>query len=121
MKKTFSNLVLILAEYIPDAIEHESVLSASKKLLLEEIDPLTLLDGFTKRKCDIFESSEFHQIKTNTERTSKFIGILQAEEEKYFDLFLEVLEEKKMLFVLKKLKLWRQVRLTGKLFTTIDF
>ncbi|VDI46654.1 Hypothetical predicted protein [Mytilus galloprovincialis] len=110
--KTTKSTEGMSTEYIPDAIEHESVLSASKKLLLEEIDPLTLLDGFTKRKCDIFESSEFHQIKTNTERTSKFIGILQAGEEKYFDLFLDVLEEKKMLFVLKKLKLWRKVRLT---------
>ncbi|CAC5390947.1 unnamed protein product [Mytilus coruscus] len=97
--------------HVSQDIEQDSVLSASKKLLLEEIDPLTLLDGFTKRNCDIFESSEFHQIKTKTERTNTFIEILRAEEERYFDLFLEVLEEKKMLFVLRVLKLWRQVRL----------
>ncbi|XP_063442152.1 uncharacterized protein LOC134722461 [Mytilus trossulus] len=89
-----------------------TILRASKKLLLEEIDPLTLLDGFTKRNCHIFVSSKLSKIKTKKERTEKFIEILLGEEERCFDIFLEVLEEKKMLFVLKILQLWQHVRLT---------
>lgn len=94
--------------------ESKNIPRASRNMLLKEIDIRTLLDGFSERKCNIFDSEKLSQIKTKKERTYRFIEILQGNNE-YFDVLLEVLEQENKMFVLKMLKLWRQVYLKGKI------
>ncbi|CAG2191551.1 unnamed protein product [Mytilus edulis] len=74
--------------------ESMNIPRASRNMLLKEIDIRTLLDGFSERKCNIFDSEKLSQIKTKKERTYEFVDILQGNNE-YFDVLLEVLEQEK--------------------------
>jgi len=89
------------------------LLSANKAFLQEEIDPLTLLEAFSKRGFDHFKEANIECIPERRLRTDTFLDILEKESDKLMDVFIEILEDQNMNFVLKRLKLYQKIQLIG--------
>jgi hypothetical protein len=97
------------------------LLHANKTFLQEEIDPLTLLEAFSKRGLDHFKEANIEIILERKLRTDKFLDILEKESDQLMDVFIEILEDQKMNFVLKRLKLYQKMQLIGKTKRFISF
>ena len=89
------------------------LLRANKAFLQEEIDPLTLLEAFSKKGFDHFKKVNIECIPERRLRTENFLNILEKESDKLMDVFIEILEDQKMNFVLKRLKLYQKIQLVG--------
>lgn len=97
------------------------LLHANKAFLQEEIDPQTLLEAFSKRGFDHFKKANIEIIPERKLRTDKFFDILEKESDQLMDVFMEILEDQKMNFVLKRLKLYQKMQLIGKTKRFISF
>ena len=96
-------------------------LHANRAFLQEEIDPLTLLEAFSKRGFDHFKEANIEIIPERKLRTDKYLDILEKESDQLMDVFIEILEDQKMNFVLKRLKLYQKMRSIGKTKRFISF
>jgi hypothetical protein len=90
------------------------LLHANRAFLQEEIDPLTLLEAFSKRGLDHFKEANIEIIPERKLRTDKFLDILEKESDQLMEVFKEILEDQKMNFVLKRLKLYQKMQFIGK-------
>ena len=97
------------------------LLHANRAFLQEEIDPLTLLEAFSKRGFDHFKKANIEIIPERKLRTDKYLDILEKESDQLMDVFIEILKDQKMNFVLKRLKLYQQMQLIGKTKRFISF
>jgi hypothetical protein len=70
------------------------LLHANKAFLREEIDPLTLLEAFSKRGLDHFKEANMKIIPERKLRTDKFLDILEKESDQLMEVFIKILEEK---------------------------
>ena len=89
------------------------LLRANKAFIQEEIDPLTLLEAFSKKGFDHFKEANIECIAERRLRTDKFLDILEKESDKLMDVFIEILEDQKMNFVLKRLRLYQKILQMG--------
>ena len=96
-------------------------LHANKAFLQEEIDPLTLLEAFSKRGFDHFKEANIEIIPERKLRTDKFLEIVEKESDQLMEVFIKILENKKMNFVLNRLKLYQKMQLIGKTKLFISF
>jgi uncharacterized protein YwgA len=53
--------------------------------------------------------------------TENFLNILEKESDKLMDVFIEILEDQKLNFVLKRLKLYQKMQFIGKTKRFISF
>ena len=97
------------------------LLHANKAFLQEEIDPLTLLEAFSKRGLDHFKEANIEIIPERKLRTNKFLNILEKESDQLMEVFIKILEDQKMNFVLKRLKLYQKMQFIGKTKRFISF
>ena len=102
-------------QFVVETGDHRlQLLYANKAFLREEIDPLTLLEAFSKRGLDHFKEVNIKIIPERKLRTEKFLDILEKESDQLMDVFIEILEDQKMNFVFKRLKLYQKMQLIGK-------
>jgi hypothetical protein len=127
MPKTNSTVFFVLVPVTPLKLvvktgDHRlQLLHANKAFLREEIDPLTLLEAFSKRGLDHFKEANMKIISERKLRTDKFLDILEKESDQLMEVFIKILEEKKMNFVLKRLNIYQKMQFIGKTKRFISF
>jgi hypothetical protein len=127
MPKTNSTVFFVLVPVTPLRFvvktgDHQlQLLHANKAFLREEIDPLTFLEAFSKRGLDHFKEANIEIIPERKLRTDKYFDILEKKSDQLMEVFIKILEDQKMNFVLKRLKSYQKMQSIGKTKRFISF
>lgn len=90
--------------------EYTNILIASRQFLVEEIEPLLLVESFPANFTAIVNIN-FRDIKDRRKRTETFLQIIEAEQS--FDILVDVIEKRKMHYVSRMINLWERSRAIG--------